>query len=63
MMINEEQERCLNTDGLGAVRPTHLFLYDEGELTPVVVKAGGGLLDGDGDALRVTKLGHREYVD
>ena len=61
VVINEEQERCLNTYDLGAVQPTHLLLYDDGELTPVVVKAGGGLRDGD--ALRVTKLGHREYVD
>ena len=61
VVINEEQERCLNTDGLGAVRPTHL--YDDVELTPVVVKPGGWLRDGDGDAHRVTKLGDREYVD
>ena len=63
VVINEDQERCLNTDGLGAVRPTHLLLYDEGELTPVVVKAGGWLRGGEGDAHIVTKLGNREYVD
>ena len=63
VVIHEEQERCLNTGGLRAVRPTHLLLYDDGELTPVVVKTGGWLRDGDGDAHRVTKLGHREYVD
>ena len=28
-----------------------------------MVKAGNWLRDGDGDAHRVTKLGHREYVD
>ena len=63
VVIKEEQERCLNTDGLGAVRPSHLLLYDDGQLTPVVVKAGGWLRDDDGDAHRLTKLGHREYVD
>ena len=62
MVINEEQEQCLDTDGLRAVRPTHLLLYDR-ELTPAVVKAGGWLCDGEGDAHRVTKLGHRECVD
>ena len=29
VVIKVEQERCLNTDGLGAVRPTHLLLYDD----------------------------------
>ena len=48
MVINEEQKRCLNTDGLRAVRPTHLLLYDDRELKPVVVKADGWLSDGDG---------------
>ena len=47
VVTNEEQERCLNTGGLRAVRPTHLLLYDHGELTPVVVKAGGWLRGGD----------------
>ena len=47
VVINKELERCLNTDGLWVVRPTHLLLYDNGELTPVAVKAGGWLRDGD----------------
>ena len=63
VVIHEEQERCLDTDGLGAVRPTHLLLYDDGELTQVVVKPGGWLRDGVGDAHRGIKLGHGEYVD
>ena len=50
LVITEEQERCLNIGGLGAVRPTHLLLYDDREPTPVVVKSGGWLPDGDGDA-------------
>ena len=63
MVINKEQEQCRNTDGLRAVRSTHMLLYNDGELTPVVVKAGGWLHDTVGDAHKVTKLGHREYVD
>ena len=60
---SRDEERCLNTDGLGAVRPTHLLMYDGGQLTTIVVKAGGWLRDGDGDAHRVTKQGHLVYVD
>lgn len=50
MSISEEQDLCLNTDELVDVQPTVLLSnpHDDGELRPVVVKAGGWSRDGDG---------------
>ena len=48
VVINEEKERLLNTDDLGDVQPTHLLMYDDGDMTRVVVKAGGWLGEEDG---------------
>ena len=63
MVVSEEQERRLNTEGLRDIQTTHLLLYDDGELTPVVVKAGGWQRAGDGVAQSVTKLDHMENVE
>jgi len=43
--------------------PTHLIIYDDGEMTPVFRKRGGWLVDIDGDKHRVRRLGFVEAID
>ena len=43
--------------------PTHLIIYDDGDMTPVLLKRGGWLVDIDGDKHRVRRLGFVEAID
>jgi hypothetical protein len=62
-VVTEDEELALTTQGLGALLPTHVLVYDSGDKAAVHLKPRGGwLTDGDGEKHRARLLGGKEVL-
>ena len=62
-VLDDRSLAVLDMSRFALTPPSHLLTYDDGEVSPVMVKKGGWLMDSDGDKHRFKLCGFRESLD